>query len=150
MINTYLLTSCTMRNSCLSGVVLTLALIAAAPAQAEGIGELRGLDAAPTGLVASAFLTNDPLQDSVLQLDKVSVSSRPAAGVRPAAWRPLSPSERGQPTLLDADLFQHTRRAVPLLVPDAGDVTSSLLSVPSRAMTGPSVGVRWRIAGSTR
>jgi len=51
---------------------------------------------------------------------------------------------------LDADLFQHTRRAVPLLVPDAGDVTSSLLSVPSRAMTGPSVGVRRQIPGSTR
>jgi hypothetical protein len=150
MIDSYRLTSRTMRNSCLPVAVWALALVAAAPALAEGIGELRGLGPAPTGLAASAFLTNDPLRDSVRRLDAVSVSLRPAAGGALAAWRPLSASERGQPTPVDADLFPHTRQAVPLLVPDAGDVTSSLLSAPSRAMTGPSVGVRWRIPGHTR
>lgn len=150
MIDSYRLASITMRNSCLPGVVWALALIAAAPALAVGLGDVRGLGPAPTGLASGAFWTIDPSLESARRLDAISVSSRPAAGGLPAAWRPLSPSERGQPTPVDADLFQHTRRAVPLLVPDAGDVTSSLLSAPSRAMTGSSVGVRWRIPGHTR
>ena len=150
MIDSYRLTSSTMRNSCLPSVLWGLSLIAAAPALAEGLGDLRGLGPAPTGLASGAFLAIDAMREPARRLDAVSVSSRPAAGGPPAAWRPLSPSERSQQTAVDADLFPHTRRAVPLLVPDAGDVTSSLPSAPSRAMTGPSVGVRWRIPGHTR
>lgn len=130
------------------GCALVVASIVARPAVGEGI-ELRRLGPPPTGLAAAAFSAFEPVQGSSARA--ASASMRPAAAGPAAAWRPLSPAERGQlaPVDLDLDLFPHTRRAVPLLVPDAADVASSLSLSPARAMTGPSVGVRWRIPGQT-
>ena len=153
MVDAHRLTSGNVQNSRLQVVLYGLALIALIsppPALGEGIGGFSGLGPTPTGLAPGAFSAFEPVRVPATRIDAVSVSTRPAVGGPPTAWRPLSPSERGQATPVDADLFPHSRQAVPLLVPDASDVTSSLPSAPSRAMTGPSVGVRWRIPGHTR
>lgn len=129
----------------LRGLVCGLSTVAAFTVVAEGIEGLGGLGPAPIGLASNAFLGFDPAQMPAAR-DAAPVSARPAFGGPPAAWRPLSPAERARLSPVDADLFPHTRRAVPLLVPAAADVTSQP-PAPPRAMNGPSVGVRWRVPG---
>ncbi len=153
MIDAHRLTSGNMQNSRLQGVLYGLALIAlisTPPALGNDIAGFSGLGPTPTGLAASAFSAFEPVRMPATRINAASVSTRPTTGGPRAVWRPLSPAERGQAAPVDADLFPHTRRAVPLLVPDTTDVTSSLPSATPRAMTGPSVGVRWRIPGHTR
>ncbi|MGB8854997.1 MAG: hypothetical protein WCC69_15695 [Pirellulales bacterium] len=123
--------------------VWLLAVSTGFPALAEGLGGLAELGPMPTGLAASAFLNSLPARPPTGSVDRdaVAVIVKP-----PVSWRPLSPSERLLSDPVNVDLFPHTRRAVPLLVPDAIQVTSQTPS-PARLMSGPSVGVRWRIPG---
>lgn len=130
----------------LRGAACGLAVVASGTAMAEGLEGRGDLGPAPTGLAVTAFSALDPLQRQAGHRDATPESPRTAAGGRTAAWRSLSPAERAVMMPIDADLFPLTRRAVPLLVPDAADVTSTL-PVPAGAMTGPSVGVPWRIPG---
>lgn len=125
-----------------------VAAVTCSSAFAEGYGELSGLGPAPTGLAAVAFSAIEPvpMPTSTTRRGVAPAPSRTLYGGPSVVWRPLLPAERARMVPIDADLFPHTRRAVPLLVPDAADVTSQS-PAPTRAMTGPSVGVRWRIPG---
>ena len=111
---------------------------------------LNGLGAPPTGLAADAFSGFSPVRTAVPA--DVRTASLPQARSqsvgRPAAWRSASPLERSMIQAGSADLFPHTRGTVPLLVPDALE-DSMQLSLPLRAMNGPTVGVRWKIPGYT-
>lgn len=125
-----------------------LAVSVCVPAFAEGVAGLTGLGPAPTGLAASAFLDFQPAQLPAESADREATpaSAQPLPGGTPVSWRPRSPSERLLSEPVNVDLFPHTRRAVPLLVPDVVEVTSQR-PLPARAMRGPSVGVPWRIPG---
>lgn len=125
-----------------------LAMSIALPARAEGLGGQAELGPAPTGLAASAFLDSQPARPLLGPRGRegTAASVRPLTGVPPMSWRPRSPSERLLSEPVDVDPFPHTRRAVPLLVPDVIEVTSQRPS-PARAMSGPAVGVPWRIPG---
>lgn len=119
-------------------------------ASAEGTMGLSGLGPTPTGLAAHAFLDSVPVRTT--ESVETSPAVLPNANARsqrpgpPAAWRSASPLERSTISTSDMDLFPHTRRTVPLLAPDALDV-STQAAPPLRAMNGPSVGVRWKIPG---
>ncbi|MEY3206555.1 MAG: hypothetical protein RLZZ21_2886 [Planctomycetota bacterium] len=122
-----------------------LAVSAGLPALAEGLGGISELGPTPTGLAATAFLNPLPAQPlaGLPSRDTAAATVKP-----PVSWRPRSPVERLLPEPGNIDPFPHTRRAVPLLVPDVIEVTSQR-PLPARAMRGPSVGVPWRIPGST-
>lgn len=122
----------------------TVAIVACSSAFGEGYGGLSGLGPVPTGLATTAFSALEPVRMPTSPM-RPDLAARPARSL-PVTLRPLSPAERAGLVDADADLFPLTRRAVPLLVPDAGDVTSQPVA-PARAMSGPSVGVPWRIPG---
>ena len=130
----------------LVGVLCGLATVTSSAVMAEEVRGLGGLGPSPTGLASGAFSALEPVRLPVVRRAAASVPAQPAVVGPAAAWRPLSPAERERLLSIDADLFPHTRYAVPLLVPDTAVVTSRS-PAPARAMSGPSVGVPWRIPG---
>ena len=141
-----------MRNRSLifRGLLLLAASVLGKIAAAEGGFSPVLFSAPPTGLAAGAFSDFTPARsvDSVGTLDSALAKSLPRPAGPPASWRSASPLERSMISSRDVDLFPHTRRTVPLLVPAALDV-SKQSAAPVRTMSGPTVGVRWMIPGCT-
>lgn len=148
-----MLTSCTKKSFVrLSRSVLAVCgTICVGAAMAESNFELRGLGPAPTGLAVTSFSGLEPIRLSAPLDFRTAPASNGGSQLdgRPAAWRSVSPLERSSISNRDVDVFPHTRQTMPLLLPDASDV-SSHSAPPLRTMSGPSVGVRWKIPGHIR
>jgi hypothetical protein len=115
---------------------------------ADGTLGLRELGPPPQGLAPGAFSSVDPVRlANAVEIRPVAFPQDGSRSlVSPALWRSASPLERSMRQTGDVDLFPHTRRMVPMLVPDVMDVSAQTYP-PLRAMNGPSVGVRWKIPG---